>query len=149
MNVKAWPLESKYQTVREIKHAVKTYYKDLLNFPKLINMTTEQFYEYVKKLPYTKDMPDAEIVSRPQYLLSIFNALDCKKKSILFGSFMRLKHGPGTYRFVLSSTRPDGKICHIFTQILSNGNWINADATYSHNVLGSKKRVTNYEIVKG
>ena len=149
MNVKAWPLESKYQTVREIKHAVKTYHKDLLNFPKLANMSIPQFYNFVKQIPYTKDMPEAEIVSRPKYLLTIFRSLDCKKKSILFASFMLLKQGPGTFRFVLSSTRPDGKISHIFTQILSNGKWINADATYSHNVLGSKKRVTNYEIVKG
>lgn len=147
MELKAWPLNSKYRTVKEVKYAVNHYYTDLRDFPQLEKMSVNEFFDYVKKIPYIRDVPNAEIVSRPKYLLTIFNALDCKKKAILFASYMNLKYGSGSYRFVISSNRPDGAIGHIFTQIYSNGQWINADCTYAKNNLGAKKKVTNYEIV--
>jgi hypothetical protein len=149
MEVKEIPLKSKYRTVSEVKHAVNTYADDLRDFPEFMSMDVEQYYDYVKNIPYKRDVPDTEIVSRPRYLLTIFPSLDCKKKAILFASFMHLNYGPKSYRFVISSNRPDGQIGHIFTQILADGRWINADATYSHNILGKAKRVTNYEIMGG
>lgn len=149
MNLTARPLHSKYETVDEIKNAVNKYYADLKGFPRIMDMTIVQFYDYVKNIPYVRDISAAEIVSRPMYLLTMFPALDCKKKSILIASFMLLKHGPGSYRFVLSSNRPDGQIGHIFTQIYNGKKWINADATYSRNTLGASKQITAYEIVKG
>lgn len=149
MEIKSWPLNTKYQTVKEIIFAVNNYYRDLLLFPSLVNMSTISFYNYVKNIPYVRDVPKSEIVSRPKYLLTIFPALDCKKKSILFASFMRLKHGSKSYRFVLSSNRPDGQIGHIFTQIFTNSRWINADCTYNNNKFGAPKKVTNFEIIGG
>ncbi len=149
MELKAWPLNSKYRTVKEIKFAVNNYYKDLLEFPELLLLTDSGFYDYVKKIPYVRDLPETEIVSRPKYLLTIFPALDCKKKAILFASWMKLKHGDGSYRFIISSNRPDGAIGHVFTQIYNGNRWINADATYSNNKLGAPKKVTNYEIMGG
>jgi hypothetical protein len=149
MVLKAWPLDDKYRTVAEIKYAVKRYHNDLKLFPDLVKMTFQQFFDFVKMIPYVKDVPEKEIVSRPKYLLTLFHSLDCKKKSILVGSFMLLKYGPGSYRFVLSSNRPDGAIGHIFTQIFSGGRWINADATYSNNEINQIKKVTNAEIVGG
>lgn len=149
MKAYSWDLRSKDQTVKEIKTAVRNYYQDLSKFPELLNMSIPEYFDYVKKIPYTKDVKNIEVVSRPLYLLTVFPALDCKKKSILIGSYMFFRFGPDSYRFVLSSNRPDGSIGHIFTQIFFNGKWINADATYSHNKIGQKKRVTNFEIVKG
>jgi hypothetical protein len=149
MEARTWPLRSKYRTVQEIKKAVNTYYRDLEEFPGLLNMSVQEFYDYVKNFPYVRDIKNSEIVSRPKYLLTVFPALDCKKKSILMASYMRYKFGPNSYRFVLSSNTPDGNMGHIFTQILVSGNWINADATYPKNVLGSKKKVTRYEIIGG
>ena len=147
MEVKTWPLNSKYRTVKEIKFAVNNYYNDLKSFPAIMKMDTLTFFNFVKNIPYVRDMPESEIVSRPKYLLTLFKALDCKKKAILFGSYMNLFYGSGSYRFVISSNRPDGAIGHIFTQIYSNGQWINADCTYAKNILGAKKKVTNYEIM--
>jgi transglutaminase-like putative cysteine protease len=149
MELKTWPLESKYQTVAEIKNMVDKYHGDLRSFPDLVSMPLPEYFFFVKNIPYIRDIKNSEIVSRPKYLLTLFPALDCKKKSILMGSFMRLKHGPGSYRFCLSSNRPDGNIGHVFTQVFCNGRWINADATYSHNKLGAVKKVTNFEIVRG
>ena len=150
MQVKAWPLKSKYRTVKEIKYAVNSFSGDLYGFPGLMGRGIEEFYDFVKRIPYTKDIKNIEVVSRPKYLLQNFPALDCKKKSILMGSYMKNKYGPGSYRYVLSSNRPDGQICHIFTQVRVEGdNWINADATYPQNIFGQKKRVTNFEIVRG
>lgn len=150
MELYAWPLNSKYRTVKEIKNAVHKYASDLKLFPQLLKMSIVQYYDFVKSIPYIRDVKNSEIVSRPKYLLTIFNSLDCKKKSILMASFMYLKYGPDSYRFVLSSNRPDGKIGHIFTQIRDeSGAWINADATYPKNQFGAKKRVTAAEIVRG
>lgn len=119
---------------------------DLKRFPKIMKMDLQQFFDYVKKIPYQRDIPQKEVVSRPLYLLTIFPALDCKKKSILMLSFIALKYGKNAGRLVLSSNRPDGQIGHIFTQFYNGTDWINADATYPQNILGQKKRVTNYEI---
>ena len=149
MNLYTYPLKNKSRTVKEIKKAVNTYYKDLDEFPQIKKMSIPEFFDYVKKIPYMRDESSEEVVSRPKYLLTIFPALDCKKKSILFGSFMKYKYGSGSYRFILSSNRPDGAISHIFTQFFDGKNWINADCTYANNILGNKKRVTNFEIVKG
>lgn len=149
MEMISWPLSSKEQTVKEIKNAVNSFHSDLLKFPHLVKMSIAEYYNFVKNIPYVQDVKDTEIVSRPLYLLTVFKALDCKKKSILFASYMLLKFGRGSYRFVLSSNRPDGSIGHIFTQIKNGDKWTNADATYSRNRIGQKKRVTNFEIVKG
>lgn len=149
MEMKSWPLSSKYRTVKEIKYAVNHYATDFEDFPELLKMSVPEFYDYVRNIPYDRDPVEKEIVSRPKYLLTMFKSLDCKKKAILFGSFMRLKYGPGSYRFVLSSNRPDGNIGHIFTQIKMNGRWTNADATYSRNRINQPKKVTNFEIVGG
>ena len=148
MNVKLENLFDKYQTVTEIKRMIGSYYKDLESFPELIAMDVEQYFDFVKNIPYIRDVKKTEIVSRPKFLLTVFDALDCKKKSIIMGSFMKLKYGDGSYRLCLSSNSPDKVIKHIFTQININGNWINADATYSKNRIGQLKRVTNFEIVK-
>jgi hypothetical protein len=149
MEVKTWPLQSKDQTVNEIRYAVNKYHADLRAFPSLIKMSVQEFFNFVKEIPYVRDVPETEMVSRPKYLLTMFPALDCKKKAILMGSFMRLKYGPGSYRFVLSSNRKDGKMGHVFTQIFNSSRWINADATYNNNALGATKIITNFEIVGG
>jgi hypothetical protein len=149
MKISEKPLKSKYETVAEVKRAVKAYASDLKDFPEIMSMNVSEYFDFVKNIPYKKDVPDTEVVSRPAYLLTMFPSLDCKKKSILFASFMRVKYGPKSYRFVISSNRPDGQIGHIFTQIFNGNRWINADVTYSHNALGKPKRVTNYEIVGG
>lgn len=149
MKLYSWPLKSKYRTVQEIKHAVKNYHKDLLKFPELLKMSIREFFNYVKNIPYSRDVKDKEIVSRPEYLLTMFPSLDCKKKSILMASFIQLKYGPQYWRLALSSNRPDGKITHIFTQFFckQRGRWLNADATYNYNHFGKKKLVTAFEIV--
>jgi hypothetical protein len=147
-NLYAWPLRTKYRTVQEIKYAVDRFAGDLKRFPKIMNMNLPQFFDFVKKIPYQRDVPQREIVSRPLYLLTVFPSLDCKKKSILMACFIALKYGADSVRFVLSSNRPDKQIGHVFTQFYNGKDWINADATYPQNILGQKKRVTNYEIVR-
>jgi len=149
MVIKSWPLKSKYRTVDEVKTATNEYFKDLLGFPTLKNLTVQDYYDYVKNIPYVRDAKNVEVVSRPKYLLDkkVFRALDCKKKAILMGSFMLMKYGPDSYRFVISSNRPDKQIGHIFTQINIDGSWINADATYSNNEIGKTKKITAFEIM--
>lgn len=150
MRLYQWPLKNKSQTVSLIKTAVSRFHGDLKNFPELTKMNALEYYNFVKNIPYHLDPKSEEVVSRPLALLTMFPAMDCKKKSVLMGSYMMLLHGPDSFRYVLSSNRPDRKICHIFTQVLVDGNqWVNADATYPSNKFGQKKRVTNFEIVGG
>lgn len=148
MTIKSETLFDKYQTVVEIKRMIREFYKDLLNFPNLVNMDIQEYFDFVKNIPYVRDVPKIEVVSRPNFLLTVFDALDCKKKSILMGSFMKLKYGDGSYRLCLSSNSPDKVIKHIFTQIKMGDGWVNADATYAKNSIGKPKKVTNFEIVK-
>jgi hypothetical protein len=148
MAIKTETLFDKYQTVVEIKRMIREFYKDLLNFPNLVNMDVQEYFDFVKNIPYVRDVPKIEVVSRPNFLLTVFDALDCKKKSILMGSYMKLKYGDGSYRLCLSSNSPDKVIKHIFTQIKMGDNWVNADATYSENSIGKLKKATNFEIVK-
>jgi hypothetical protein len=147
-NLYAWPLRTKYRTVQEIKYAVDHFADDLKRFPEIMKMNLQQFFDYVKKIPYQRDVPQREVVSRPLYLLTVFPSLDCKKKSILMACFIALKIGANSVRFVLSSNRPDKQIGHVFTQFYNGRDWINADATYPQNILGQKKRVTNYEVIR-
>jgi hypothetical protein len=147
-------LYDKKQTARDMYRLVNRYYKDLDVFfirsgKKLVpisQLSFIKFYDMVKKLPYRKDIKPKEITARPLYLLRFpGTGLDCKKKSILIGSYMRKKNIP--YRFIASSRKKNGRIHHVFPQVLLCGIWMNADATYSRFNLFEPKQVTRAEVL--
>jgi hypothetical protein len=148
------PLKNRFQTANRIKNLVKTYYTDLDDIcvqrkgeaVPLADLGLEEIFDYVRGLPYQADPKPKEIVSRPYHLFSgNFSGIDCKKKSLLMGSWARRNGIP--YRFVGSSQRDDKKVHHIFPQFKINGSWINADATYPDYRLGETKQLTYAEVL--
>jgi len=151
------PLTDKLQTARRIKHLIETFYLDLqLCFisrhgkqTSLDKLTLPEFFTFVKNIPYRRDPRPVEVVARPYYIIK-HRALgmDCKKKSVLCGSFLRIKNYK--YRAIGSSQRPDKRVHHIFFQLFDpeKKDWRNVDATYPHNVLFDQKKVSHWEVLK-
>jgi hypothetical protein len=144
------PLENKEQTAEEIKKLVDTFHTDLNALflekmdgrrMKLSDLPLPKFFNFVRTIPYRRDpvKPVArEIVARPYYLVKHNRiGLDCKKKAILIGSWLRANAVP--FRFIGSSQRNDKKVHHIFPQAWIEGTWKNVDATYPDYMLFQPK----------
>lgn len=120
-------LDNVYQTAEQMRRLVETYFTDLgvwLFVPFI------DFYRFVCNLPYIADPQNVEFVSRPGITVNpCFNiARDCDDKAVLLASWW---HGHGRQkRFLASSTKPTGKLHHVFLQ-LDNG--VCCDATYPKN----------------
>lgn len=147
-------LYSKDQTSRRMYQLIDRFYNDLKRFKvrkgkktvPLPSLTVREFFYYVRSIPYRQDKKPIEVISRPYHILRHrFVGMDCKKKGILLGSFLKLKKIP--FRLIGSSKRVSGRIHHVYPQIFINGNWKNYDATYSHYKPFQKKQVTNYEVL--
>ena len=119
-------LFSRNTTARQIENSAK-HFRDL-GF--LLDTTLEQFFNFVRRIPYKMDSESWEIVARPAYLLdkNRFPALDCKKKSVLILAWLYAHGIPG--RLVGISELPSKVIHHIFPQAFINGKWRNLDPTY-------------------
>jgi hypothetical protein len=148
------PLSDKRQTAEEIKWLVNNFYDDLKKIDImqggrkkcLAELSLQQYYDFVRRLPYRRDKKPVEIVGRPKYILEQHAAgLDCKKKAVLMGSFLRLYGIP--FRFIGASSRQDGAIHHIYPEAKINGAWIHVDATYPRYRIGQTKRETKREIL--
>lgn len=129
MKMRVFPLEDRFQTGKEITWHAENFWSDLDESGDL-DKTLEQFYEKVKRIPYTEDTKN-ELVARPKFLLNekMFPALDCKKKAVLISSWLEAHGEP--WRLVTNSELPTGEIHHIFPQVfLDDGEWHNVDATY-------------------
>lgn len=151
------PLADKSQTASRIKSLVKRYYTDLDSAVvsgislsgdsvPLSSLPLSDYFNFVRKIPYRRDVKPIEVIARPKHILTYRNlGMDCKKKAILMGSYFQ-SHGI-PYRFIGSSQREDRKVHHIFPQIKQNGKWLNADATYSDYRLYEPKRLTYCEVL--
>lgn len=105
------------------------------------------WFDFVKAIPYVSDedvFPGevVEVLARPKILLDskIFPALDCKKKSVLIGSWAEKNRIP--YRFLAVSEKLDGDIHHVFPQLDFGGGWITADATLPDYKIGQGFPIT-------
>ena len=152
------PLKNRLQTARRIKHLIEQYYTDLrLAFVQdgnrllpLADLTLDQYFNFVKNIPYRKDKQPFEIVARPYYIIK-HRALgmDCKKKAVAVGAYLRMKNFK--YRAIGSSNRPDKKIHHIYMQLFDpkKKEWKNVDATYNFYKLFEPKTAETYrEVLK-
>lgn len=148
------PLFDKTQTGNAMKSLVEKFSGDLENIfikknGRLIRVTAlplNEYFDLVRKIPYRRDMKPVEVVARPAHIFKYKTlGMDCKKKSILMGSWLREKKIP--FRFIASSRRPDRRIHHVFPQGFLKGKWENLDATYSHYRPYQVKEVTAAEVL--
>jgi len=150
------PLADKYQTASRIKSLVNTYYKDLdgvlvsgisSSSPvPLSSLPLDQYYSFVRRIPYRRDTKPIEVIARPYHILKYRDlGMDCKKKAILMGAYFKKHNIP--FRFIGSSNRADKKVHHIFPQIKKDGRWQNADATYNDYRLFQPKTTTHAEVL--
>ena len=134
------PLSDCGQTAREIARIVNRYYKDLdlilylrpggRQSQPIGKMTLQEFFNFIKNIPFKVDEKPIEYVARPYYIMKE-RGIDCKKKTIMVASFLKLHDIP--FRLIGSSIRPDGKIHHIFPRAFINRQWRTIDATYPEN----------------
>lgn len=148
------PLKNKSQTAEKMYYLIDKYFQDLKNVFVKVNgrikpvytLTVREFHNVIRNIPYRQDNKPIEVIARPKYLLKHrFMGLDCKKKGVLIGAFLRLKKVP--YRLVGSSIKKSGRIHHVYPQGNFAGNWLNVDATYQHYRPFTKKRATNIELL--
>ena len=127
MQLTTQKLNNVYQTAEQMRRLVETYYRDLGAW---LFVPFIYFYKFVCNLPYIADPKNVEFVSRAGLTLNpAFNiARDCDDKAVLLASWWQ-GHGHKK-RFVASSTKPTGKLHHVFMQ-LDNG--LYCDATYPKN----------------
>lgn len=141
------PLRSREQTAAMIFESAE-YYRDLGDY---LDSSLQQFFDFVRQIPYREDPSDMEVVMRPKYMLygngSLQLAgLDCKKKSILIGAWLNAHGIP--WRLLAVSERPDKQIHHVFVQAKIEGQWRNIDPTLSsYKLFEAKPLVTDGEIL--
>lgn len=122
-------LNSVYQTGEKMRRLVNDYYTDLGAW---LDVPFFDFYRYVCNLPYIPDPENVEFISRPELTLdpNFTIARDCDDKSVLLACWWNCPGHDMKKRFVASSTKPNGKLHHVFTQ-LENGIFV--DGTYKKN----------------
>lgn len=124
---------------KEIIHLINKHHSKISFISKYHPNTV---FNYLKHLPYKRDSIGKEFIISPHKGLKQLNA-DCKKKSIIWGSYLKNKKIP--FRIVLVSNKLNKKFHHIYIQIKNKRGWINTDNTYSYNYIGQPKKVTNFQ----
>ncbi len=138
VDIKATP-----QIANEVQRMIELFYNDIKKTG-LNNVGLNECFDFIKKMKYSRDFPRPELVSRVKYYNKL-DGYDCKKKSVLLGSYAKVNNIP--YRLVISGNDPKKDFHHIFIQLYMGGRWINADCTYKIGKIGKQKKVGKYMII--
>lgn len=153
--VKEYPLFDKKQTGKAMHWLIDQYNGDLdkiriikgRRYMPLSKLNVKDFFNFVRKISYRKDQSPREYVARPAIILRNKKiGMDCKKKAILIGSYLKRNKIP--YRLIASSRKRNKKIHHVFPQMKLGNDWVNMDATYKHYKPFEPKFVTKFEVLK-
>lgn len=150
MKISIEPLHDKAQTASEIKRLIDNYYSDLYTInsrgSSVASLSLVDFFNLVKQIPYKKDTSPVEVIGRPKIIAGMIqNGIDCKKKSVLCGSYA--KCNAIDFRAVGSSKRKDKRIHHIYIEIKIKGKYVPYDATYDfYKPFENKSGLTNKEV---
>lgn len=134
-------LDSRTQTGTSIYESAK-YFKDLGPY---LDTSLQQFFNFVREIPYLEDNNDIEITSRPKFLLQRrykIKGLDCKKKATLIGAWLNAHGIP--WRLAAISERPDKVIHHVFVQAKIDGEYKSIDPTFPEFTLFEPKENVTY-----
>jgi len=142
------PLKHVKQTLEQMKR-LSIVYADDIAF--LGTLSIQEYYDKIKNIPYKFDLDSkgnlVEILQRPLYTLNGQGyGGDCDDKAICMASWAHLNGLP--FRFKAVGKTLNGKLHHVYPEILMNGQWLVCDATYPHNTLGypmyDYKKVVTY-----
>lgn len=111
---------------------VKRYYRDMAPYA---HLPFNEMFRRIKLIPYRYDPPTTETLMRPKFTMERKGyGGDCDDKAIAMASWAVLNSLP--YRFVAVRKAGKPQLHHVFTEVMINGDWLTADCTYPHNVLG-------------
>lgn len=114
---------------------VRRYHTDMIPWG---TMSLPEIFETIKNIPYRPDPPTVETLMRPYYTMRRMGwGGDCDDKAIALASWAVLNRIP--YRFVAARKHSEPALHHVYTELLINGRWMPADATYKVNTLGSTR----------
>lgn len=137
-DITAQPLAGKELTGEKLYAAIDNHYSDLGSYA---GRPFGEWFRFVKSIPYVSDMERfpqrlLEVVPRPAYILdrNLFPRIDCKKKSILIGSWAKANGVP--FRLIAVSDRADKEATHVFPQLDFGNGWVNTDATLPEYFIG-------------
>jgi hypothetical protein len=133
------PLISAAETAREMANLAVKYSSDL---GEKAAWPLEQFYKYVKNLPFRSDPMGHESIARPRLTMGeSWPWRDCDDKSILMGAWCFANKVP--FKFQASSKAPSGVLHHVYVVAKDKtGLPVVLDATYPRNTLGVMDRGT-------
>lgn len=140
MEVTSRKLIDAHQTGRLMHKMVNTYYLDMVPYA---GLSVIEIYDKIKNIPFNADPLYIEVLKRPFYTMNqIGPGGDCDDKSIAMGSYAKLLGIP--YKFIGAGRKnPNYKkilLTHVFTRLYINNEWIDADCTYSFNILGTVRQ---------
>lgn len=147
-------LQNKNQTGAEMHRLIEQYSSDINSI--LVNrngkklpfsaLSLQEVFDVVRNIPYRRDTPPVEVISRPAKILQNSNVgMDCKKKAIVIAAYLKNRKIP--FRLIGSSRKKNKRIHHVFPQVKIAGEWLNMDATYSHYRPFEIKQVTKAEVI--
>jgi len=112
--------------------AVERYWKDCLPYT---NMSTMDFFNLVKRLPYNMEDGLYQALVRPAAILNrSFPIVACANKAVAMASFLKCRNIP--YRYKLVSKKRSDPLHHVYTEAYISGKWIALDCTYPENRIG-------------
>ena len=149
-------LYDKKQTIKRMFEICRKYHGDLNDIfisyrgknIALSDLPLQDFFNFVKSIPFLRDDDPVEIVARPKIIIENYLSgigKDCKKAAVLIGSYLEAKKIP--WRLATISTNKNKQIHHIFPQadFYNNGEYLNLDATYNYMKMFGEKEVTRVE----
>lgn len=140
MHVSTTKLIDARQTGKAMHKLVSQFYHDMDPY---VGLSVQEMFDKIKNIPFNPDPEKIEVVKRPFYTMhQIGPGGDCDDKSIAMASFAKLRGIP--YRFIgVGRKNPKYKkilLTHVFIQLYLDSEWVNADCTYSFNLLGKVRQ---------
>lgn len=118
-----------------MREMVECYYRDMTPYA---HLTLEEIFNVIKNVPYKPDPPELETLQRPYYTMNrLAFGGDCDDKAICLASYAKLLGIP--YRFIAVRKCGRKTLHHVVCELMLNGQWVHADATYSVNTLGRER----------
>lgn len=135
--IKVVNLKGARQTGKAMHKMAKQYASDMAPWA---HLSLIEIFDTLKALPYYPDPQNNELVKRPYYtMVGVYAGGDCDDKAVALASWAILNGIP--YRFIGVGRRTNSNIkinlTHVYPMVYINSDWIIADATYNHNVLGA------------